>query len=520
MRQKEINPNKVAIYVRWSTDDQGEGSTLPVQSEGCKHYVLSQGWNVRDDLIFIDDGYSGGNLNRPAMTQLRELVNKGEIDCIVVYKLDRLSRSVIDTAKLAEEWENITHLKSAREPVDTTTPMGRQIFYLLASFAEWERNQIKDRTYSGKVNKAKGGLNAGYVPPYGYIKGDKPGRFQEVESEVKVVQRIYQLYADGVGMSKIAYQLTEEGYKPRKGKMWSKSSVANILNNPFYVGVVQYGKSMVNPRKGKENEPNRYYTKDPAISVKSEYVEPIISDELYTKVKEIRDKNNVKVSGRSGRTISNDHLLSGLVKCQCGYSQMLQLKHERVWYYHCHGRRLMGKEFCDAKYIREDELDPVVVDYLKNIFLGNNDGINTMDLLLQQQRDAISNVNMVITNLSKDIAKNNAHLEKLTGDYLSGTITATMFTRLSSQLENTINTLSSSLISKQNELVDIEQNTILDSAVVHMGSMLERWEMLTLQQKKHLLQEWIDEIIAFKDQDGRLHVKILYALKGMGTSSN
>jgi site-specific DNA recombinase len=108
-REKGIDPDKVAIYIRWSTDDQSDGTTLEVQQEGCKHYLLSQGWVVNEDLIFVDDGWSGGNLERPAMTRMRTLVRAGKVDCVVVFKLDRLSRSVIDMVNLVlEEWDGQT----------------------------------------------------------------------------------------------------------------------------------------------------------------------------------------------------------------------------------------------------------------------------------------------------------------------------------------------------------------------------------------------------------------------------
>ncbi|HWI61210.1 MAG TPA: recombinase family protein, partial [Symbiobacteriaceae bacterium] len=86
----KIEADRVAAYIRWSTDDQSDGTTLDVQKESCMHYIKSQGWQFREDLCFIDDGYSGGTLDRPAMTALRQAVKAGNIQCVVVYKLDRL----------------------------------------------------------------------------------------------------------------------------------------------------------------------------------------------------------------------------------------------------------------------------------------------------------------------------------------------------------------------------------------------------------------------------------------------
>ncbi|HWI61263.1 MAG TPA: recombinase family protein, partial [Symbiobacteriaceae bacterium] len=165
--QEQLQVSKVAIYIRWSTEDQGEGTTLEVQMDACKGYILSQGWPFRDDLIFVDDGISGATLDRPALGRLRGLVREGEVDCVVVYKLDRLSRTVLDMLKLVlEEWEGCCHVKSAREPIDTLTPTGKMFFYQLMSFAEWERNVIRERTMAGRLRRAQEGKNPGLMMPY------------------------------------------------------------------------------------------------------------------------------------------------------------------------------------------------------------------------------------------------------------------------------------------------------------------------------------------------------------------
>ncbi|HLN60111.1 MAG TPA: recombinase family protein, partial [Symbiobacteriaceae bacterium] len=107
----DIDPRKAAIYIRWSTDDQGDGTTLEVQRRNCEMYVQSQGWHINPDLIFVDEGWSGGNLDRPGLNRLRAMVRKGAIDVVVVFKLDRLSRNVLDTVNLVlDEWEGHCYL--------------------------------------------------------------------------------------------------------------------------------------------------------------------------------------------------------------------------------------------------------------------------------------------------------------------------------------------------------------------------------------------------------------------------
>ncbi|HWI65609.1 MAG TPA: recombinase family protein, partial [Symbiobacteriaceae bacterium] len=129
---KPVREDRVALYVRWSTDDQSEGTTLQVQLEGCRHFALSQGWTPQAELTFIDDGYSGATLDRPALRRLRDLVARGEIDCVIVFKVDRLSRNIVDAVDLVlGEWRDTCYFKSAREPIDSSTDLGRMIFSVL-----------------------------------------------------------------------------------------------------------------------------------------------------------------------------------------------------------------------------------------------------------------------------------------------------------------------------------------------------------------------------------------------------
>jgi site-specific DNA recombinase len=121
----EISPNKVAIYARRATDDRSDMTTLETQLQGCKKFILAQGWQVNESLIFIDDGFRGGTLNRPAITKLREAVKEGLVDCVVVFQLNRLSKSAIDLVNLINEWGNGIHLKCVNEPIDTMTILER-----------------------------------------------------------------------------------------------------------------------------------------------------------------------------------------------------------------------------------------------------------------------------------------------------------------------------------------------------------------------------------------------------------
>jgi site-specific DNA recombinase len=166
---------QAAIYIRWSTEDQGDGTTLDVQLEACRAYLAGQGWPFNPGHIFIDEGVSGATLQRPALTRLREAVARGQVDCVVVYKLDRLSRSVVDVVKLVlDEWDGRCCVKSAREPIDT-------------------------QTQAGKLRRAQEGRNPGMPAAYGFRLGPA-GLPEPCEPEARVVGLIFRLYLAGLAL--------------------------------------------------------------------------------------------------------------------------------------------------------------------------------------------------------------------------------------------------------------------------------------------------------------------------------
>lgn len=355
----DIRSNHVAIYIRWSTEDQGEGTTLEVQLEGCKHYVLSQGWRVNDALIFVDDGYSGGTLKRPAITALRKKVRAGEVDCVVVFKLDRLSRSVLDTVNLVlDEWEGRCYVKSAREPIDTTTPAGKLFFYMLLSYAEWERSVIKDRTFSGKVRRAREGKVPGNYP-YGFRLGDKPGSLVVVPEEAAVVRRIFELYDQGEGLLPVVRRLNAEGIPSPSKQQWQRSSVLYILKNPLYKGEVAFLRVSRNSKR--ERDPNQpYYIKNKeAVRAPAVDLPRLIDPGMFNRVQ--ARLTNRRRSVVPPRVLDSDHLLTGLLRCKCGAS-MSGARPRGYLYYVCSNLRERGAEACDTSWARQDLVDPVVIE--------------------------------------------------------------------------------------------------------------------------------------------------------------
>ena len=333
---REIRPGAVAIYIRWSTDEQTEGTTLETQQERCALYVRSQGWEVNPELIFIDDGFSGGSLDRPALGKLRKFVRAGQVDCVVTYSMDRLSRSVADTVQLVQtEWAGKCIYRSASQPISTEdgNPTGQLIFNILASFAEFERALIRERTHSGLVRRAKQGMYPGTrVPPFGYRRDGK-GHLVIDPEPAAVVRRIYELAVmgpSGQGPTLIARALAADGVPAPAGGAWWAHQVRLILTNPVYCGDLVYGRRRVNPAHRRDpSATQRLYGQKP-LAVVADAVPAIVAREVWERAQRLfagRARKNLQAKNRS--------LLAGIARCRCGGPLSIFYDRRKQRYYRC-----------------------------------------------------------------------------------------------------------------------------------------------------------------------------------------
>lgn len=350
--RQEVPPDRVAAYIRWSTDEQGHGTTLDVQQERVALFIQSQGWMYREELLFIDDGFSGATLERPGLSRLREAIQTGLVDCVVVYKLDRLSRSLVDTVNLvSREWAGRAVLCSATESFDTRSPVGQMLFNILASFAEFERSLIRERTLSGKRKRAEQGRNAGQRYPMGYRKGPDgswaldgwdAGR-GEFTGPAATVRRIFDAFLAGLGTGSVARMLNAESMLTPTGKAWRFHYVARILRNPIYAGVYRYGKGPNGETEG--------------CTESQGSVPPIISAGEFARAQRLLDGR------RTARREPVAYLLTGLARCgRCG-SPIAGSRGRTKRYYICTGRRLLG--CCDCASLDADRVEEAVLSELR-----------------------------------------------------------------------------------------------------------------------------------------------------------
>ena len=217
---------RVFGYVRVSTKEQAEsGLGMEAQMKKIRAYCELYELELVD--ILIDDGYSGKTLDRPALKELIQCLEKGEAEGVVIAKLDRLTRSVADMGILLEKIFNKKQLFSVSENVDTRTPSGRLVLNVLISVAQWERETIVERTKDALRAKREKGEKTGGDVPFGY--DEKDGKLIPNAKEQRIIKLIKRLRDKGYGLKRIAKYLNENGFRTKKGKSFTHIQVRRIL---------------------------------------------------------------------------------------------------------------------------------------------------------------------------------------------------------------------------------------------------------------------------------------------------
>lgn len=488
MKPNEIHPEKVAIYIRWSTDDQGEGTTLETQLERCRHYLRSQGWHYSEDLVYIDDGYSGGSLERPALTRLRADAAAGKVECVVVYKIDRLSRSVVDIVDLVlREWEGRCFVKSTTEDVNTISPAGKMFFYILVSFAEYERNVIRERTMGGKIKRAEQGMNPGFRPPYGYRTGPTPGSFEIVEHEASLVRRVFELYLKGNGAGKITELLNREGLR-RRGALWNQLFVRRLLRNPAYMGVLEYGRTA---RTNKEQRSRqqlgslvRY--QHPRFARVEGAFPPIVDAAAWERAQQIMGQRSRQGDGPSSRPTYSDYLLTGLALCRCG-AAIAGKSAGGHRYYLCSGQKRQGRSVCDAGHVPVGLVHEAIASRVKALLAGSGRP-TLLDGLQSDIHDRIAELEAALGQEVLALTAVGERRRRLESDYRRGELPARLYARELEVLEAEAQGVEERVLHLRTRLAQLDAIQQNQAHLVETLALVNTWDDLTWPERKQLLQ--------------------------------
>lgn len=346
---------RCAVYTRKSCEDkvEQEFNSLDAQRMSGEHYIKSrqqEGW-VTVDKRYDDEGYSGGNLKRPALQKLFGDIKAGTIDCVVIYKIDRLSRSLLDFAEIVDLFDKhkVTFV-SVTQSFNTADPIGRLMLNIILSFAQYERELAAERIRDKIAASRKKGLWTGGLPPLGFDVKDK--KLVVNEKEAELVKNIFESFVETKSAIKTLRELNEEGHCTKKyekksgqtfgGDSFQKYYLYRVLTNPIYNGRIKYKENLYPGQQ-----------------------EAIIDDELWQKV-QATFKNP---ESRKSPTATN-HLLKGIISCSCGASMMscyTQKKRRNYCYYVCRNHQQGIECTFSQRNIAAGEIEQTVIKYMPQI---------------------------------------------------------------------------------------------------------------------------------------------------------
>lgn len=277
-----------ALYKRVSTDEQVNGTSLQTQEEALRAYCRDNGLAVY--AVYTDDGYSGATADRPGLKKLLSAANDKKFNTILVYRTDRIMRSIFESVKLVlNDFDKMgITFKSITESYDTTTPIGRMHFVDLAKYADYERAVIRERSMLGRRRRAREGKMMAPMPPYGYCK-DTEGVWAIQRDHAKIYQRMMQWVLDGVSLRSIVNKLNGLNIPSARGKVWKMGSLHAILRRPVYKGIGHYGGETFS-------------------------VPPLVTESRWQAVQEALKANRNSTQPHA----KHFHLLRSLLYCSCG----------------------------------------------------------------------------------------------------------------------------------------------------------------------------------------------------------
>lgn len=495
------------IYSRQSLDKK-DSISIESQIEHCKGQILPG--DTEQLKIIQDKGYSGKNTRRPGFEEMMEYINSGVVSQIIVYKLDRISRSILDFAEMMSIFnKHGVDFISATEKFDTSTPTGRAMISIIMVFAQLERETIQQRITDNYYSRGKIGMYLGGPPPYGFVKnktllnGKKTSVLEQNPDTIKILTDIYNMYGyTDCSLGKIAQKLNLENIPSPNGAPWDNSKISRILRNPVYVkadvDIYNYYKTKgcdiendiedylgVNAcyLYGKRTTNERKYTDVSKHKLSLALHEGVIDSKTFLLCQYKLDKNRqVKRSGAGKST-----WLSGLMRCSfCGYAMNVTLAYVnkekgKIQKIVCGGRKLHIP--CEREILSYDlgTIESYVETELKKLIQEMKDVEYEKASAEEKQsreenlcRIEIEKIDKKIDALLESVADGN----ELTAQYINKKIAE-------------LDSIKAEFVNKLNEL---NNNKVHNSKIVEVSSLSEKWDELDIEEKKTVARYFIKSI--------------------------
>jgi site-specific DNA recombinase len=512
---------RVAVYVRVSTSRQVKLQTIEQQLERVRKHVREKGWELPDENVFRDDGYSGTTLKRPGLDALRDRARLRDLEVVVVLSPDRLARNYVHQMVLIEEFEKGGCRVEFVERPMSSEPNDQLLLQIRGAVAEYERTLLSERMRRGRLAKYKAGLLLPWTHvPYGYrVDPDRPrdpGGVRPDEAKAAVVAEIFATYLEqGASLFGVSRHLEARGIPaPRGGKVWSVATLRGILTNPVYAGRIYAGRVRYRPAKIRRSATHPIgHPHDSAVPLPPEEwipvasVPAVVSQEQFDLVKEKLSKNKT-FAKRNNK--AHTYLLRALVSCgRCklcciARTQTGRNNKYRQRYYVCSGKYKQAQsglqEKCPSRHAPADQLDELVWRDLCEV-LTHPESITDALQRAHGGHWLPQELKVRQENLREGRAALGRQLERLTEAYLGEVIPLAEYERRRRDLEHRDEALSG----QERQLrAQAQQRTELAGVVGSVEDFCERVRSgladATFEQRRRLVELLIDRVIVTDEE--------------------
>jgi DNA invertase Pin-like site-specific DNA recombinase len=491
---------RCAIYTRKSTAMglEQEFNSLDAQREACEAYIRSQaanGWQALDER-YDDGGFTGANIDRPAFQRLLADIAAGRVDVVVVYKVDRLSRSLLDFATVMDRFGRAgVEFVSVTQNFSTSDSIGKLTLHLLMSFSSFERDMIAERTRDKMAAARRKGKWTGGSVPLGYEVKDKHLVINPVEAPL--VRDVFDLYLDHKSTVAVARILNRDKRKTKRhragngnvrgGERWNKNAVLRVLRNPVYAGHMPYGDEL---HDGEH--------------------EAIIERTTFDRAQAILETRK-ECGRRRGR--NPEYLLTGILQCACGGSltpASTRTRGKEYRYYRCVTRDKRGGEACNARSLPAQAIEEFVVQRLR-------ESVATPEMAAQVEAELLEQVERTRVSLARQRRRLREHVPRKEQEYRrANEETLTAEGKAWTVAKERADFLAAELNDAEAQLRDVERMlATLDQAEIDglwVARMLrdfnQVWDVMTVENRGRLVRALVRQVVV-DDAAGTCEVELL-----------
>ncbi len=537
----------IAIYSRKSRYT-GKGESIGNQIDLCREYIRTHYGDAAAEhaVVFEDEGFSGGNLNRPDFKKMMTAAKDRKFKAIVVYRLDRISRNISDFSSLIEELGRLgIDFVSIRESFDTSSPMGRAMMYIASVFSQLERETIAERIRDNMHELAKTGRWLGGTTPTGYAsesvksitvdgKTKKACKLKLLPDEAEIIYKIFDLYEQYDSLTMTETELLRQGIKTKTGRSFTRFSIKSILQNPVYLiadkdayqyfvdneaelfapesdfdgvrGVLAYNRS--------DQEKGRATVYNPISEwIVSVGEHPgIISSNRWIRVQESLERNKSK-SYHASR--GNEALLTGLLWCSCGSRMYPKVTGRKtadgqvVFPYMCKLKERSRRELCNVRNANGNLLDAAICEQVKHLADHSSDFMKQLEKAKSAHAGNRSEFETKLSTLRKEQAETQRKINALI-DSLADFSDSTAAVHLKKRIEE-LNAQDAALGSRIRELESLTDNGVLGGIEFDVMRQLltvfhDNIDDMTVTQKRAAIRTVVRKVV----WDGKVAHVVLF----------